>query len=57
MFSKSEDEYKDLLEEFKPKFNQNNENLHISLASLIPNEIQELTTKDLKRQALKYILS
>jgi hypothetical protein len=52
VFSKTEDEYEDLLEEFKAEFNWNNGNLYIPLASSTPDEIQELTTKDLERQAL-----
>jgi hypothetical protein len=56
VFSKTEDEYEDLLEEFKTEFNWNNGNLHIPLASLTPDKIQELTTKDLERQALEYTL-
>jgi hypothetical protein len=56
VFSKTEDKYKDLLKEFKTEFNWNNGNLYILLASLTPDKIQELTTKDLERQALKYTL-
>ena len=56
MFSKTEDKYEDLLEEFKAEFNWNDGNLYAPSASLTPNEIQELTTKDLKRQALEYTL-
>jgi hypothetical protein len=39
MFSKTEDKYKNQLEEFKAKFNWNKGNPHVSLASLTPNEI------------------
>ena len=49
VFSKTKDEYEDMLEEFKTEFNWNNRNPHVPLASLTPDEIQELTTKDLKR--------
>jgi hypothetical protein len=54
MFLKTEDKYKNLLKKFKTEFNWNNGNLHILLASLTPNKIQELITKDLERQALEY---
>ena len=57
MSLKTKDKYEDLLEEFKTEFNQNNRNPYIPLASLIPNKTQKLITKDLKRQALEYILS
>jgi hypothetical protein len=57
VFSKTKDEYEDLLEEFKTEFNWNNGNLHIPLAFLTSDEIQELITKDLERQAFKYTLS
>ena len=49
VFSKTEDEYKDQLEEFKAEFNWNNGNLHVPSASLTPDEIQDITTRDLER--------
>jgi hypothetical protein len=56
VFLKTEDKYEDLLEEFKTEFNWNNGNLYIPLAFLTPDKIQELTMKDLERQALEYTL-
>jgi hypothetical protein len=56
VFSKTEDKYENLLEEFKTEFNWNNGNLHIPSAFSTPNKTQELTTKDLERQALEYTL-
>jgi len=57
VFSKTEDEYEDRLEEFKTEFNWNNGNPHVPLApSLTPDQIQDITTRDLERQALEYTL-
>jgi hypothetical protein len=56
VFLKTKDKYKNLLKKFKTEFNWNNSNLHIPSAFLTPNKIQELTTKDLEQQALKYTL-
>lgn len=57
VFSKTEDEYEDQLEEFKTEFNWNNGNPHVPLASsLTPDQIQDITTRDLERQALEYTL-
>jgi hypothetical protein len=56
VFSKTEDEYEDQLEEFKAEFNWNDGNPHVPSASLTPDEIQDITTKDLERQALEYTL-
>jgi hypothetical protein len=56
VFSKTEDEYEDQLEEFKTEFNWNNGNPHVPSASLTPDKIQEITTRDLERQALEYTL-
>jgi hypothetical protein len=56
VFSKTEDEYEDLLEEFKAEFNWNDGNPHVSSVSSTPNEIQELITQDLERQALEYTI-
>ena len=39
MFSKTEDEYEDLLEEFKEEFNQNEGNLYLATLNLTPNKI------------------
>jgi hypothetical protein len=38
VFSKTEDEYKDLLKEFKTEFNWNNGNLHIPSAFSTPEK-------------------
>ena len=56
IFSKTKDKYEDLLEEFKTEFNWNDENPYLALFDLTPEEIQELTTQDLERQALEYTL-
>jgi hypothetical protein len=56
VFSKTEDEYEDLLEEFKTEFNWNDGNPHLATPNSTPDEIQDLTTKDLERQALEYTL-
>ena len=49
IFSKTEDKYEDQLKEFKAEFNWNNRNLYIPSASLTPDEIQDITTRDLER--------
>ena len=56
VFSKTEDEYEDLLGEFKTEFNWNNGHPHLATLNSSPDEIQDLTTKDLERQALENTL-
>jgi hypothetical protein len=56
VFFKTKDKYKDQLKEFKTEFNWNNGNPHVPLAFLTLNKIQDITTKDLKRQAFEYTL-
>ena len=58
VFSKTEDEYEDLLDEFKIEFHWNNGNLHQlpqpSASTL--QEAEEVAIQELERQALEYTL-
>jgi hypothetical protein len=56
VYAKTEDEYNNILSEFKDDFHWNDGNPHIPLLHVTPSQIQETTNIELERQALVYVL-
>jgi hypothetical protein len=54
---KTEDEYKDALQEFKTEFNWNNSNINVPPSQSTSIQIQEIAKKELERSALVYVIS
>jgi hypothetical protein len=56
VFAKSEDEYEDILQEFKVEFSYNDGIPHRALASTTSKEQQDTIDRDLERQAAVYVI-
>jgi hypothetical protein len=56
VYVKTEDEYNDILSEFKDDFHWNDGNLYIPFFYATSSQIQETTDMELERQALVYVL-
>jgi hypothetical protein len=56
VYAKTEDEYNDILSEFKDDFYWNNGNPYILFLHATSSQIQETTDIELERQALVYML-
>ncbi len=57
VYTKTEEDYKDLLREFKDEFNWNDGEPYQTLnRTPNPKELEDLTRRDIERQALVYVL-
>ena len=54
IFSKTEEQYSDILDEFKLNFNWNEGHLHVISPNSTPEEVEIIARRELERQALQY---